>query len=276
MNEKPDDEERVVADPVSDSEQISATVYEAFELLGANDHVVNFMAYIVSKESSTLEEIPIPFNRRIKSLEYLKSKGWVEESHDRRGKIYKPNELQFFLHIDEEINKRQAEIKKFEATKKQFEIISQKDMVIGLKTHEEFYEWQSRACREARESILAVTDRFKLAWLRRDDIKHAIEANGVRTKIIGRIINKETAKRAKDLMKTGAEVGRAEKVIIRFMVVDEEIVFFAIRDPKNPDFHIGTMMRNKSFAANLVEEMNNEWEKATDPKVSIKRYLKKK
>ncbi|HUX99561.1 MAG TPA: hypothetical protein VMV49_08415 [Candidatus Deferrimicrobium sp.] len=253
--------------------QISEPIIKAFNLLGANEYVVRFYTYLVSTGPCTLEEIPIPFNRKIKSLEFLRSKGWLREDRDVRGKIYVPKDPQLIL--DEIISDKQAEINVFGSAKQEFEFISKKDRVLALNTPDEFYNWQSKLCRNAKHSILAVTDRWKLAWLRCDDIREAVKERNIIVRVVGRVFNEETASRAQDLINAGAQIRDAEKVIIRFMVIDEESVFFAIRDPAQPEFHIGAWIKNAAFAENLVKEMNVQWDAAKEALEKVDQILKK-
>jgi sugar-specific transcriptional regulator TrmB len=136
---------------------------------------------------------------------------------------------------------------------------------------ERFYSWEKEKIRNARKSVLAVTDRWMLVLMRaKDDIQYAV-SKGVTVRVLGRIeepgdndMSRKLEQRAQSLMEAGAEIRILKgKIRIRFLVIDGEQVFFAVRKPGS--LHSGTWILSPDFAKNFVDEHEEIWSKAEEP-----------
>ncbi|NHI92181.1 MAG: hypothetical protein EAX96_06725 [Candidatus Lokiarchaeota archaeon] len=275
--------------------RVTYEIVGAFNLLNAPKDVAEFYSFILSNPNCSTDQIQSQFHRKTKNLEFLKSYGWIKSSKGTEGEtlynVVPPNTILDPL-IDEkevQLKKLQKEVKKLEDDVMTLNLARRDLLALSkegfasevLNTPDDFYRVQGYMCRNAKKNIIAVTDRWLLAlYIQQLDnsIKIAAE-NGVDIRILGRIEDedpsmcRELAIRARDLLDAGAKVRVLnEKVRIRFMVIDEESVFFAVRPPKS--LHRGSYIRHPDFAKNFVDEMEILWEKAEKPDELIKKYLK--
>ena len=275
--------------------RVTYEVVGAFNLLNAPKDVVECFAFILSNPNSSTDQIQAQFHRKTKNVEDLKARGWIQASKGPEGEtvynVIPPNKI-----LDPLIDEKEEHLKKLQIDVKKLEDevmtlnLARRDLLAMskegfasevLNTPEDFYRVQGYMCRNAKKNIIAVTDRWMLAlYIQQLDnsIKIAAE-KGIDVKILGRIQDedplmcRELAIRARDLLDAGAKVRLlSDKVRIRFMVIDEESVFFAVRPPKS--LHRGSYIRHPDFAKNFVAEMKILWEKAEKPDELIDKYLK--
>ncbi|MHA1945505.1 MAG: hypothetical protein ACXAC6_15255 [Candidatus Hodarchaeales archaeon] len=243
---------------------------EAFEILGANEYAARFYIYLLQHKEAKLDDIPIPFNRKMQTLEFLQSRKWIISRNSPYGISYmaKNPQLIFGPSIDE----KNADIRKMQAVLTQFQLMSQKDSVTALTDSEEFYKAEFDYIDKATTSIFIISSRFKLAWKALDRLAEKAK-HGVNIRCLGKIVDAETAQRAVDLKERGIEVRSLRKIVLRFMVFDDVNVIFAIRNPDNPKTHIGTIIHSSQFAKPLLEEAGVRWEEGKDPSSLIASQL---
>jgi len=275
--------------------RVTFEIVGAFNLLDAPKDVAECYAFILSNPNCPTDQIQAQFHRKTKNLEHLKSYGWVNAEDGKKGEtiynVVPPNKI-----LDPLINEKEEQLKKMQYESRKIEddlmtlTVARKDLLAiskegfaseVLNNPDEFYKVQGYMCRNAKKSIVAVTDRWMLALYvqRLDDSIKAAADNGVEIKIIGRIqaddpkMSKELALRARDLLDAGAKLRVVkERVRIRFMVVDGESVFFAVRP--HGGLHRGSYIRHPDFAKNFVAELDILWEKGEEPEDQIAKYLK--
>ena len=252
--------------------EISEGIYEAFEKFGSSRLATRIYIHIL--KSGTVRVSDLPFEddeERLKSdvLTFLRSKKWI--TPQKGGQTFNAMDPDYIL--DPEIIKIKTIISKLQLALDDFRNISMKDKIIALSTPDKFYKKQRKMIDQARETIYIITDRWRLGWLHRNPWLAKAVKRGVTVRVTGRIFNETTAKRAYDLKKEGIQIGVSKSVSIRFMVVDSESVFFAIRDPQNPDFHLGTLMKSAKFAINLFKEAELVWDKVDKPEEYLKEFL---
>ena len=275
--------------------RVTIEIVGAFKLLDAPKDVAECYAFILSNPDCPTDQIQAQFHRKTKNLEHLKSYGWVTAEDGKKGEtiynVVPPNKI-----LDPHINEKEEQLKKMQHEARKIEddlmtlTVARKDLLAiskegfaseVLNNPEEFYKVQGYMCRNAKKSIVAVTDRWMLAlYVQRldDSIKIAAD-KGVEVKIIGRIhdddpkMSKELAIRARDLLDAGSKLRVVnERVRIRFMVVDGESVFFAVRP--HGGLHRGSYIRHPDFAKNFVAEHGILWEKGAEPGPIISKHLK--
>ncbi|MFX1297334.1 MAG: TrmB family transcriptional regulator [Promethearchaeota archaeon] len=263
----------------TESVEISEKIIEAFKLLGANRHIAECYSFLLSNSECTLDQIQAQFHRKIKNLEFLLEKDWVIEEKGRYGLIYRPIPPEALLgdrigNLAKEHKRLDEDLNILRTANAELKVMYEKGITnYVLNTPAEFYSWQSEMCRTAKKSILALTDRWMLALVRKDDIREAVK-RGIEVRVLGRItdpdpdMGKELEKRALELLKTGAKIKILKDTVrIRFMLIDEISVFFAIR--KKGEKHKGIWIKSPDFAINFVDEMNLIWKDAYNPEEKL-------
>ncbi|MHA1649586.1 MAG: hypothetical protein ACTSYB_05275 [Candidatus Helarchaeota archaeon] len=270
--EKPEETEK-------DMPPVTNEVVNAFKLLSeeATPHAIECYQRLLRVSKMSLSKFRSQFHRRCKNLHILQSNEWIKIEKVGTEKIIKPvspNTIfdKKIMELTEARDKLNREIEILETAKRELLLMYEEGIKsLVFNDYKEFYAWQAKMCNEAEHSIYAVTDRWMLALVREKEIKDAAD-RGIDIRVIGRLHDndpemvKKLEDRARKLINAGAKIKVVrEKVRIRFMVIDEESVFFAIRPPGRLE-HKGTWIKHAEFVENFVNEVKYIWEKvATDP-----------
>lgn len=279
MTEK--DATEQLADPKNRTEtettEISERIIDAFKLLGANRHVAELYCFILKKNKCILDEIRAQFHRKIKNLQKLLDNKWVKEIRGHGAPVYEPIPPETLLSdlvrkYEKDYNKLSENLNTLRTAEAELKVIQDKGLSNQVfNDPERFYSWEKEKIRNAKKSVFALTDRWMLVLMRaKDDIQYAV-SKGVTVRIMGRIVeegdpdmSRTLEQRAQQLMEAGAEIRiLTGKIRIRFLVIDGEQVFFAVR--KAGGLHKGTWILSKDFAQNFVEEHKEIWSKAEEP-----------
>ena len=263
--------------PDLEPSDISERIVDAFKLLGENRHVAELYCYILAKNKCTLNEIQAQFHRKIKNLQKLLNNRWIKEIRGQGSLYYEPMPPESLLSdqirdIEIDYRKLSENLNTLRTAEAELKVIQDKGLSNRVFNNpERFYEWQKEKIRGAKKSVLAVTDRWMLVLMRaKEDIQYAV-SKGVTVRVLGRIheegdpeMSRKLEARAQDLMDTGAEIRLLSgKIRIRFLVIDGEQVFFAVRKPG--ELHKGTWILSPDFAKNFVEEHTEIWNKSEPP-----------
>ncbi len=257
--------------------EISERIVDAFKILGANRHVAELYCFMLSKNKCTLNQIRAQFHRKIKNLQKLLDNKWAVEIRSGGELIYEPMPPETLISdkardFEKEYNRLSDNLNTLRTAESELKVIQDKGLSNQVfNDPERFYQWQKEKIRNAKKSVLAVTDRWMLVLMRaKEDIQYAVTKGAV-VRVLGRIVeegdpemSRKLESRARELMEAGAEIKiLTGKVRIRFMVIDEEQVFFAVR--KEGGLHKGTWILSPDFAKNFVEEHEEIWSKAEWP-----------
>ncbi|MHA1132063.1 MAG: TrmB family transcriptional regulator [Candidatus Helarchaeota archaeon] len=255
--------------------EISENIIDAFKLLGTNRHVAECYTFLLVNNDCTLDQIQAQFHRKMKNLEILLEKGWVKEEPSKAGIVYRSIPPDAVLGnrikgLASQYKQLEGQLNVLRTARVELKVMYEKGITnIVLNTPDEFYGWQSEMCDKAKKSICAVTDRWMLALLRKNELANAIR-RGVKVRVLGRIKDPdsemvtELKRRANELMEIGVKIRLLKEVVrIRFMLIDEESIFFAIR--KHGEKHKGTWIKSPDFVRNFVEEMNVLWKNSDNP-----------
>ncbi len=267
--------------PKSDMElettEISERIIDAFKLLGANRHVAELYCFILAKNKCTLDEVRAQFHRKIKNLQKLLDNKWAREIRGHGAPVYEPMPPETLLSdlvrkYELDYNKLSENLNTLRTAEAELKVIQDKGLSNQVfNDPERFYSWEKEKIRNAKKTVLAVTDRWMLVLMRaKDDIQYAV-SKGVSVRVLGRIhepndndMSRTLEQRAQSLIEAGADIRILKgKIRIRFLVIDEEQVFFAVRKPGG--LHKGTWILSPDFAKNFVEEHEEIWNKAEEP-----------
>lgn len=259
--------------------EISVKIIDAFKFLGANQHIAECYAFLLTNSGCTLNQVRAQFHRKMKDLEFLLEKGWVNEEKDKDGLIYKPIPPEALLgniigKLAKEHKKLDEELNTLRTARAELKVMYDKGISnYVLNTPAEFYGWQKEMCLNAKKTILAATDRWQLALIPKEELSTAAR-RGVEVRVLGRIrdpnpdLCKELQRRMQELIEIGAQVRIIkENIRIRFMAIDDESIFFAIR--KANEKHKGVWIKSPDFVKSFVEEFNCIWQISDEPDENV-------
>ena len=243
-------------------------IIKALSYLGMTPEEIKLYLFLIVNGSATIDDIPLAIPHKIiNAIESLKRKGWIREIYRGGERYYVPVDPYYL--IGREIENLKRIVTDLEYTLNELKRVGSFGIVQSFSDSDSFYRKLKLAIRNARREVAFLTRHFMLAYKVLDAILDAIKRE-ISVLVIGEIISEEAIKYVKEMLRLTIKVKHSVGTVLRCVIIDDDQAFIAVRDPTDPNKHIGVWINSEDFVKPLKETFIKLWNSGVDAKERLK------